>query len=159
MNTQQERIFTKIAIGAGVYLLIVRPLLQKVGIVKTEEEKLVERQNELPNDVNPFSPVFYKTGGAGTKILRISAADNYAKTIYDAMGMITDDEAAVFGIFRQLKTQSQVSFLSERFSQKYNVGLLDFLQRGKNQYNPASGLNASEMNTIFSIVNRLPKYK
>lgn len=159
MNTQQERIFTKIAIGAGVYLLIVRPLLQKIGIVKTEEEKLVEQQNELPNNVNPFSPVFYKTGGAGTKILRISAADNYARTIYDAMGMITDDEAAVFGIFRQLKTQSQVSFLSERFSQKYNVGLLDFLQRGKNQYNPASGLNASEMNTIFSIVNRLPKYK
>jgi len=159
MNKQQESLYLKIAIYGGVYLFIVRPLLQKIGIVKSAEEKLVERQNELPNNINPFSPVFYKTGGAGTIILRQSAAANYAQIIYNAMGFVTDDEAAILGVFRQLRTQSQVSYLSEFFTTKYGASLLDFLQRGKNQYNPASGLNADEMNTIFNIVNKLPKYK
>ncbi len=83
----------------------------------------------------------------------------YSEKIYDALGYFTDDEAAILGVFRSLKTQSQVSYLSDSFYQRYNISLLDFLQRGKNQYNPASGLNSEELNTIIQIVNNLPKYK
>jgi hypothetical protein len=32
------------------------------------------------------------------------------------------------------------------------------LKNGKNQYNPASGLNEDELKTVLSIVNGLPKY-
>ena len=159
MTKQQESIYTKIAIGAGVYFFIVRPILQKIGIVKTPEERLVENQNNLPNNVNPFSPIFWKQGGAGTKILTSGAAKLYSEKIYNALGYFTDDEAAILGVFRSLKTQSQVSYLCDSFFQLYKVSLLDFLQKGKNQYNPASGLNSEELNTIIQIVNNLPKYK
>ena len=75
------------------------------------------------------------------------------------MGYLTDDEAKIYGVFRQLKYQSQISFLAEKFANKYSIDLLEYLKRGKNQFNPGSGLNSEELTVIFNIVNRLPKYK
>jgi hypothetical protein len=159
MTKQQESFYTKIAIGAGVYLFVLRPLLQKFGIAATREDRLIKAQETLPNNQNAFSPLFWKTGPAGTKILKVEPASQMAAKIYFAMGNFTDDESAIYGVFRSLGTQSQVSFLSARFTDMYKVDLLDFLKRGRNQYNPASGLNADELAVVLNIVNQLPKYK
>ena len=159
MTAQQERLYKNLAIYAGIYLLLVRPILTKVGIVKSKEDRLIDEQTSLPNNINPFSPAFYRTGGPGTKILTSNAANRYAADIYDAMGYLTDDEAKIYGVFRQLKYQSQISFLAEKFANKYSIDLLEYLKRGKNQFNPGSGLNSEELTVIFNIVNRLPKYK
>lgn len=159
MTKREESIYTKVAIGAGIYLFIVRPLLQKIGIVKTSEDKLVEAQTAKPNNQNPFSPVFWKTGPAGTKLLKMEPASQLAAKIYFSMGNFSDDESAIYGVFRQLKTQSQVSFLSDRFQTMYKTDLLEYLKRGRNQYNPASGLNTDELAVVLNIVNSLPKYK
>lgn len=159
MTKQEESFYTKIAIAAGIYLFAVRPLLQKFGIAKTKEDRLVEAQGMLPNNANPFSPVFWKTGPAGTRILKVEPASQMAAKIYFAMGNFSDDESAIYGVFRSLGTQSQVSFLAARFADMYKVDLLEFLKRGRNQYNPASGLNADELAVVLNIVNQLPKYK
>lgn len=159
MTDKQERLYKNLALYAGIYLLVVRPILTKVGIVKSAEDRLLDQQTSLPNNINPFSPAFYRTGGAGTKILTSSAADRFAADIYDAMGYFTDDEAKIYSVFRQLRYQSQVSFLAEKFANKYSIDMLEFMKRGKNQFNPGSGLNSEELTVIFNIVNRLPKYK
>ena len=153
----------KLLINAGIiaiaYFGIVRPILKKVGIVKTAEDILVENQGNLPNSSNPFSSAFYKYGGAGTKLLTVSTADTYAKRIYNALGYFGDDEAAKYSVFRSLKTQSQVSFLAERFRIVYGTDLLEFLKRGKSNWNYANGLNSDELATVINIVNKLPKFK
>ena len=89
--------------------------------------------------------------------LKVSEALNYCQQIYDALGYVTDDEAAVTSVFRQLKTKSQVSFMADQFQQKYKTDLLQFLKNGKGVL-PQAGLNNDELSTIINIVNRLPKY-
>lgn len=159
MTKREESFYWKIAIAAGAYLFVVRPILQKFGIAQTAEDKLVQNQENLPNDKNPFSPVFWKTGPAGTQILKHEYASQWAARIYFAMGNFSDDESAVYSIFRQLKTQSQASYLAMYFRDMYKEDLLEFLKRGRNQFNPASGLNSDELAVIINMINKLPKYK
>jgi len=157
---KEEQQLLKYAIFTGlIYFGVVRPILQKVGIVKTKEDVLVLTQTNLPNSENPFSPIFYKKAGAGAILLKRDFANQLAKRIYNAMGYLTDDESEVFSVFRNLKTQTQVSYLADVFQQNYKSDLLEFLKKGKNQFNVASGLNSDELSVILNIVNKLPKYK
>jgi hypothetical protein len=159
MKKDDKQLILYAGIAALAYFGVLRPILKKVGIVKSAEDILVLNQSNVPNKDNPFSSAFYKYGGAGALLLKVSIADQYADRIYNAMGYVYDDEAAVYSVFRSLKTQSQVSFLAERFRIKYGVDLLEFLKKGKNQFNAASGLNSDELATVINIVNKLPKYK
>jgi hypothetical protein len=159
MKKDDKQILLYGGIAVLTYFGVIRPILKKVGIVKSAEDLLVINQSNVPNKENPFSSQFYKYGPAGTKLLTVAAADQYAARLYNAMGYIYDDEAAVYSVFRSLQAKSQVSFISERFRIKYGVDLLEFLQKGKNQFNAASGLNSDELATVINIVNKLPKYK
>jgi len=145
-----------------VYFGVLKPILNKLGVTKSAEDKVVDAQMDKPNSLNPFSSQFYKSKesqNAGAILLKRQTAENFAKIIYDAMGVFSDDEAKVYGVFRALKTQSQVSFLSDVFQQMYKTDLLSFLKTGYSQWNPASGMNADELNVVIQIVNKLPKYK
>jgi hypothetical protein len=151
-----------IVYGGGIVLLyfgVLRPILNKLGITKSPEQRVIDAQNNLPNKDNPFSPVFYKQAPSGALLLTRKSAEYYAKQIYDAMGVFSDDESKVYGVFRAMKSQSQVSILCDVFQQVYKLDLLDYLKRGYSQWNSASGLNENEINTVLQIVKQLPKYK
>jgi hypothetical protein len=158
MNKENQ----KLIIYGGAVLLayfgVLRPILNKLGITKSKEAKTIDEQENKTNKENPFSPVFYKLSPSGSKLLTGKSADYFAKQIYDAMGVFGDDEAKIYGVFRSMKTQSQVSFLAERFQVLYKTDLLDYLKRGYSNWNTASGLNANELNQVITIVNKLPKY-
>lgn len=158
MTKSDKDLIFKVGIAAGVYLLVVQPILKKIGVLKTQADITVENQQTLPNNANPFSPVFYKTGGRGVLLLSVGAAQDMARKLYDAFGFFSDNEAQVFAIFRALKTQSQVSFLSEQFKNLYKQDLLQFLSKGKGVM-PQAGLNNTELNQVINIVNNLPKFK
>ena len=145
-------------IGLG-YFVIAKPILNFLGITKSAADKVIETVTNKPNTDNPFSPVFYQKAPAGALLLTTASANSFAQRIYDAMGWVYDDESAVYSVFKSLKSQSQVSFLSEKFQQKYGEDLLEFLKRGKNQFNAASGLSDTELQNIITIVQSLPKYK
>jgi hypothetical protein len=153
----------KLIINAGILLIayfgFLRPLMTKFGITKSSSDKLIDSYNNLPNTENPFSPNFWKVGPVGRLLLTTAIVDNFIKKIYNSFGVFTDDEATVISVFRQLKSKSQVSYLSDKFQQKYNTDLLTYLQKGYSSYNLASGLSVEELQIIFSIVNSLPKYK
>lgn len=143
-------------IGGGLVLAFLggKAIFQKLGLVQTTEEKLEEQeiktQQQQLSTGNYFDPDFYKKGGTGTLLLTVSGATNLAKIIYDAKGIINDDEAAVYGVFQSLKTRSQVSFLAEVFFKIYKKSLLAYLQ---------SFLNDSELAVVAKICNKLPDFK
>ena len=147
--------------GGGLiiaYFGLIRPILKKVGIVNSANDQLVNNYSNIANAANPFSPIFWKQGGAGTSLIKVAATEALAARIYDAMGYFTDDEAAVYSVFRTLKTQSQVSWLADIFQKKYGSDLFTFLQKGKGIL-PEAGLNSDEIAVIINLVNKLPKYK
>lgn len=137
-----------------VYFGILRPLLEKLGIARSQAEQQVINQQNLPNNKNPFSPVYWKTI-PGAKLITRNATNGLAKRIFDSMGYFSDDESGVFSVFSQLKYKSQVSWLSDIFQQNYKIDLLDFLKRGKGQL-PQAGLSDTELQQIINIVNALP---
>jgi len=163
MNKQQQNKLIEyvIWIGAG-YFLIVKPILQKLGVQKTPEEKALENIDVIPPAGNVWAGAGYKFP-PGSLLLKSDVANKYAKQIYDAFGFFGDDEAVIFGVFRALKTQSQVAWLSKAFKEKYKTDLLTFLQKGSfssQVYRPvSSGLNAQEMTQIINIIKSKPKYK
>ena len=153
MAKDDNKLFQTVVIIGGVYFLVVMPILKKLGIVKSAEVAPVD---------DPFSgSAFLSKIPAGTLLLTSSVAAKYAKTIYDAFGLFGDDEAAVIGVFRLLKTQSQVASLAKRFNEIYKTDLLEYMRNGKqgviNTY--WSGLSDSIINQIKELVSKKPKYK
>ena len=157
MSESQKDIAYKIALVLVIYFLIARPVLQKLGILKDKSQRVIEEQQNLPQRENPFSPNFYRFAPTGSKLITRQTAENLAKRLYDSFGYFYDDEAGITSVFSALRTQSQVSFLAEVFSQVYKQDILEFMKRGKGLM-PEAGLSDSELSTIIDKVSRLPKY-
>jgi hypothetical protein len=138
--------------GAIAYFGIVKPVLQKLGILNDAADNLVNNTLSQSGNQNPFDPNFYKSKGA-CLILRNSDADNYANIIYNAFGGFNDDEDAATGVFRVLKTQTQCSYLAERFQYLFNQDLLTFLKGG---WWPQDRMSNTELANIISIVKGKP---
>ena len=155
MAKQEINPNTILAVG-GLALVFFggRAILQKLGIVETASDQAaaMETQAQMTqlSTGNYFDPDYWRSGGAGTLIITLGAAQNYAAIIKNAKGILNDDEAAVYGVFQSLKTRSQVSFLAMVFFQQYGQSMLGFLQ---------SFLNESEMTTVAKITNKLPAYR
>jgi hypothetical protein len=130
----------------------------KIGIVKDKTDRLIEEQANLTAQDNAFSPNFYRYAPAGSLLLTRAKAEQLANELFDALGYWYDDEAKVKGVFMQLKTKSQVSILSDIFTQLHKIDMLEFMRKGKGVMWQA-GLNDEELSQIINLVNRLPKYK
>lgn len=156
---------SKIILYAGglaiLYFGVIRPILKKLGIQQTQEEKeaaqAIIKQENTPNNENPFSSIYWKNV-RGAQLIDVASTDRLNRRIYNAMGYFSDDESAVYSVFTQLKYKTQVSWLADNFQRLYKIDLFDFLKRGKGQLYQA-GLNNEEMQKIIKIVNALPKTK
>jgi hypothetical protein len=142
------------AVVAVLGLDIVKKLLESVGLWKSKDVK--EVQDEIENPNSPFSPNFWKTAPAGSLLLTTQTMADMLKTLKNAFGFFDDNEAAATGVFKQMKTQSQVSFFSDYFTKNEKADLLTWL-RGSSW--PNDRLSAAELNEIIQFVNKLPKYK
>jgi acyl-CoA-binding protein len=69
--------------------------------------------------------------------------------IYNAKGYFNDDEQAIYGVFRAMKTQSQISALAKRFNQLKAQDLYSYLK---------NYLNEEELLTVKKIIDQKPKY-
>jgi hypothetical protein len=115
--------------GVAIFgILVVNRVLIRLGIVEGRGGKKV--QQELTNPNSPWKPSYYKTAPAGALLLTRATAEAKAKTIHDAFTVFQDDFNAIMSVFSSLRTKSQVSFLADVFSQKYNEDLLSFLGDG-----------------------------
>ena len=133
-------------IAAGLYFGVFDPILKALGVKDSAEDK---KAKDLGN-AEAFNPSYWRTGGAGTLVITDAGARAYAKVIYDSHGFFNDDEDKVRGVFRQLRTKSQVSYLADKFYQIYNKGLFDYLK---------TFLGSSDLSAISDIVRNLPNFK
>src|SRR5688572_4085274 len=94
---------TGLIIGAA-YFLVARPIFIKLGIIETAEDKQKKKEEmELATGTtSPFNPNYWKTVSKAL-ILTQASADAFADHLYEAIGTFSDDENAVYGVFRQLK--------------------------------------------------------
>lgn len=149
---------TIITIGLGVVMLkgfsLFNDLLDSLGLGKDPTKP------DATNPDSPWQPDYYhKHGTAYISIIlegqRLPEFQEYAKTIYNAFAFFGDNFTLVQGIFNQLNSKCEVSFLSAVFTNYYGYSLLSYLKDGKSSL-PWNGLSTSQLNTLIAYVNNLP---
>jgi hypothetical protein len=181
MTQETENLLFKLALlGGGVYIAYVL-IIEPAGNVEqgvSNAVSTVAQDLGLSADPNAaavatattnitgsaFDPNFYNTPGAGPTILTASAATDFATTIYNALDTwFFNDFNAVWGVFTQLTTKSQVSFLANVFQGMYNSNLLSWLEYANGNSSTAGsgsllggGLSDTQVEQIITYVNQLP---
>jgi hypothetical protein len=149
-------------VGVGIYLLW-KPiqglisgagmLTDTLGLTKSDNDELVQKLSV--NTSSAWSPQFYKNAPKGSKLITKASAETLCDKITAAAGLfLYMDTGEALAIFKNLKTQSQVSFLADIFQQKENYDLLQYLDDG----NYKIGLSDTGLKTITDYVSNLPKY-
>jgi hypothetical protein len=133
---------------AGLY--IVYKIAQKVGVIPSAastaaQQNLQQLETASYWDYNKF----LSTIPAGALLLTQSGAAAYVDDLWDATGFFNDDEDKIYGVFRAMKTQSQVAALAKRFNQLKSKDLYSYL----NEY-----LNDTELLKVKGIIDQKPKY-
>lgn len=149
---QREDVMTFVLI-AGVFLSfdMIKKILESVGIWKDKATKTLDSAMTNPDDA--FNPNFYKQYSNFNYAISTAQAEAYAKRIYDSFGFFNDCEECVKAVFYEMKTKSNVSFLSEVFQTKYGKALLPFLRGG---VWPQDRLSDSDVAEIYNYVQKLP---
>jgi len=149
MNSKEINNYLPLLILVGVGFVGYK-FLQKIGLVKTNKE--VTDENNVNNLIvnNAFDRTFWKQGGPGTLILTAISADYLVKSVYDSKGWFNDDEDKLYGVFKGLKTKSQVSYLSDIFWNKYKKDMISFIM---------GFLSNSDLVKLYNIIDKLPNFK
>jgi len=121
---------------------------------KSQEEENVTQ--EVANVNSPFNPNFWKTI-PNAVIIKESDVQKYVNTIWNAPGYFFDDFDAVLGVFKSLKTQTQVSYLVYKFNQIKQKDLLNWLLSGGALSYPADRFSAEQVNQIITYVKGLKR--
>lgn len=145
-------------IAAGILgWSIINKLLIKLGIFVSPEQKKV--YEEISNPESAFSPSYWVNAPAGSRLITEANVQSYCYDIYHALGFWRDNFDTIFGIFQKLQTKSMVSYLADKFQQRYNVGLLGFLNDGNSTLSlPWDGLTGSHLKQLIDYVSLLPNY-
>jgi hypothetical protein len=140
-------------IKAGVTLaglFIVYKIAQKVGLIPTAASNAAEQNLQQLEAANYWDyNKFLSTAPSGTLLLTQSGAAAYVDDLWNATGIFNDDEDMIYGVFRAMKTKSQVAALAKRFNQLKNKDLFGYL----NEY-----LNDSELLKVKAIIDQKPTY-
>jgi uncharacterized protein YpmB len=136
-------------IGILVILFIVYKILGSVGLIKTASAKKEEKAEEAAVDAvrtgDIFDPTYYfdkKYKSLGNQYITM-----YSNELRKAMTGLGTDEEAIFVVFGKLFNKCQVSELAAGYKYKFQRDLkTDLLNE----------LNAADIATIMSIVNKLP---
>ncbi len=160
---------------AGVGMYAVKKIGEEFGLFDTKQEKDLEQATEdaaesatTVNAANPllaFNPNYLgvlvqaynkqkkpKIFNATYNLYGLTEAD-YKTIVGDlkaSANLFDDDEDAVYGIFRKIQTQWQLSLLSSMFSHVYKKDLLQYLK---------SFMSAKELDPIIQIVKKYPQYR
>ena len=133
---------------------MIKPILERRRAAKSDEELEIEKQTSNPGSA--WNPNYWRKGGA--TLIREADVQRFVNTIWNAPGYLFDDFDAVLGVFKQLKTKSQVSFLADKFNQMKGKDLLNWLQGGGALSWPADRFSAEQVNQLIKYVNGLKNY-
>lgn len=158
-TTQEVVPWLFLAGGAYVFFTgtnILNDLLSSLGLTKGAGGKAVDTEETDPESA--FNPNFWRQYiGRFTFSINHDQASTMANTIQDAFTLFNDDFDAIMGVFQSLRTKSNVSYLSQVFTELHGANLLTFLDGGGGIF-PWDGLTKDNMKRIIDYVRALPNY-
>jgi len=143
MDEKTGNLAIKAGAVVGGYFFIIKPLLAKFGLVKSEEDT----KNLAEENSNAWNPNYWKTAKPPKLGLNSEGAKALARAIGNSFGTLNDNENKITIQFKLLKTQVQNSQLVDTYRQLYNEDLFRTLY---------SKLSDKEFNSIINFVKNLP---
>jgi len=152
MDKKQQENIIKYGIGAAIaYFLVAKPILQKFGIIKTDEEVIIEK--ELIKNESPFDPKLWKAK-AGNIIITKAVTDDIINKIQNSFTLVSDNYEAILAQFKRLSYKTQISYLADKWREKKGTDLLYFLDNGGGLF-PWDGLTKENLNSLINYANNL----
>ena len=74
---------------------------------------------------------------------------NWAGRIYNSKGVFNDDESRLYNVFQAMRSQLQISYLSDVFQKRYKKDMLDYIKGFTNE---------EERAKLFRIIKSKPLY-
>jgi hypothetical protein len=184
-NDETEDLLFKVALAAGAYFFVVRPIMNELG-VNPADTATVNSQINSSAASNPFSASFtpfvsqYQSNWSssagfteqayfaqfqqayndGQTSLNGSTSDLavYAETINNSFGYILHDTNTVMAIFNELQYQTDVAWISAYLYYNYQKDLLSLLTNGAwTLFGLKSGLSDTDLATCINHVLSLPQ--
>lgn len=150
---KKSAIDPNVLIKAGISLaglFIVYKLLQKTGLFPTAESNQAAQNLQALESSNYWNyNDFLQKAPGGHALLTQSGAAAYVNDLWNATSFYSDDEEAIYGVFRAMRTQSQIAALAKRFNQLKSKDLYGYLK---------DYLNEAELLTVKRIIDQKPKY-
>ena len=140
---------TVIVVGAS-YFLLVKPILEKFGVLKSASEK---ENLAAITEQQAYNPDYHKQKG-GVTITR-AFAETGAQKIKNAFNIMYDDFNTIIGVFKSLKNKSDVSYLADVFLNKYGYDMYSYMA-DPNGIFPWDGLSTVHLTQINDLVKKLP---
>jgi hypothetical protein len=136
-------------------------IFEALGFKRDKDEQqlddTVDTRNEQAQSIgSPWSPQFYKNAqaqGNSVKLVTSAYADQMAKQIWDSVGTFWDTPTQATGAIKTMPTQAALSFLADRFNQKYDRDLWNWLV-----FKFDTDEQKKQLTDLAHYVERLPKY-
>ena len=108
------------------YFGIVKPVLNAVGLTKDREDRAGDKSERKLSRQQVLSPQLYKSNMSRVTI-GSSTASEYARNIYDAKGIIYDNEDKAVGSITGAGSKVNISFIADRFQKQYGRSMSSYL--------------------------------
>lgn len=157
-------------LGFGLYYInktfggigdFVNSITSAVGITDTPEEAakkaaVDQAQAQSSSVTSCWNPSFFQNAPGGASLFTQAQGDALAAQIWGFKGFFINDDSEVLSAIKQCNTQSQVSFVSWRFSVNYSNDLFTWLTL--QMTNIFTGRANDVLTDCISYVNSLPQY-
>ena len=139
------------AAGAGLtYFLIIKPILTKLGLVKTAAQLAAEQAGIK-------LPVYNPSGSGYTYTITNSIAKALADNVYSAFNWFGINASSyILNAFKQCKTQGDINLMVTAFNNSHSVDFYEFLKTGGGLFF-WDGLSTTELTALNNYVSNLPK--
>lgn len=138
-------------VGGVIAFSVVQKILEKLGLWGGGN---VDHEQEDPESA--WKPQYWKQFTSFTYAITTDQAKYYSYKIHNAFTVFQDDWNVILGVFSQMKTKANVSYLADIFNQVYGEDLLGFLTDGGGIL-PWDGLSKQHMDVLINMVQKLPK--
>lgn len=132
-------------LSAVAYFGIARPLFQKFGLIDDKFDRQARRLYGKLSQSGHFSLSYYKNNESNITLNTINAQD-IAKNIKNAWGIINDDESSIYANLEFIRTYADLSYVAYWYSQYAGKSLLDDLYEK---------MSSKEFLRIESIYNKM----
>jgi hypothetical protein len=124
----------KIVVIGGVVLVvlaisyfgIIKPILNKIGLTKDKDEREGDKDKDKLSRSQVLSPTFYRNNKSKISISSQKAFES-ATRIYNAKGIVWDDESSAVGGITGAGSLVNVSYISDRFNTIFGQSLQSYL--------------------------------